>query len=142
MGTVTGLSFLTRFNKIAVHMYEYIGISCPNEIIVYCVHKHINILKHSNTTGMRTINSIFASHVESIREKEYFLTSNLTFSALSLAPSHVLDLYSYCFSLNFDKYIRVYVSMTIQYLEIFCSIPITLSHIECCYTACLIFLHS
>ena len=32
--------------------------------------------------------------------------------------------------------------MTIQYLEIFCSIPIKLSHIECYYTACLIFLHS
>ena len=98
------------FNKIAIQGTaqmaadkEAVGLSCSYEIIVYSVLKH-NI----NTARMQ-----FIPLINHPLRKEYFLTFNLLchFTSAKLCPLVILPV------LILQKYIRVYIFLTIRYLN-------------------------
>ncbi len=84
-----------------------LSVSCPYEIIVY------SVLKHINTARMHTISQQFIPLTYRPLGKR--ILSNIQ----PILPFHQREivLSSYFICLNFEKYIRVYIFMTIQYLK-------------------------
>ena len=99
-----------------------LSVSCPYEIIVY------SVLKHINTARMHTISRQFIPLIYRSLGKRIFLKSNLfcPFTSVKSCPLVILPV------LILKKYIRVYIFMIIQNLKNFYLIPPQSSRLQCC----------